>query len=108
VRADKTRKLLITERRRRITRVCHGRATSNALHSDRTGTEAAATASSATDNRVVGRRRAAVSTHGKRGRKRARAHLSAVGGRGEVRVVVIGWRSRAVREEGRAVSVAGD
>lgn len=56
VRADKTRKLLITERRRRITRVCHGRATSNTLHSDRTGTEAAATmASSTTDNRVVGR-----------------------------------------------------
>lgn len=69
--AAKTRKLLITERRRRQSkrnakRVCRCRATTNTrMHSDRTGTEAvaAATATTTTVNREVGRRAAVVSMH---------------------------------------------
>jgi len=99
VRAAKTRKLLITERRRRnwrVARVCRRRTTNNTLHSDRTGTEAvaAATASTTTDNREVGRRAAAVITHGKRGRSSARAHTIAVDG---VRGPVMSGRGREVR-----------
>lgn len=68
---------------------------------------AAATASTTADNREVGRRAAAVITHGKRGRSGARAHTNAVDGArgpvmsgrgGEVRVFCYGagggrWRS---------------
>jgi len=103
--AAKTRKQLITERRRskrNARRVCRCRATTNTLHSDRTETETvtAATASTAaTDNREVGRRAAAaaVSTHWKRGRSGARAHTNVVYG---TRGPVTSERDEEVRVQG--------
>jgi len=55
---------------------------------------AAATASTTTDNREVGRRAAAVGTHGKRGRSGARAYTNAVDG---VRGTVMSERGGEVR-----------